>query len=147
MAPGARGWRARRSPMSGVPCASYGTAFFRGRDDPDLEADVRAAADSGAGPSTSATAGAMKRRAAQFAAALASLPRAVWLLSAISLLNDSASDLVYPLLPLYVAGVLAAGPRALGVIEGAAEATSALLKLVSGVWYDRVRRAKPFVVA
>jgi MFS family permease len=89
----------------------------------------------------------MKHRVASFAAALASLPRAVWLLSAISLLNDSASDLVYPLLPLYVAGVLAAGPRALGVIEGAAEATSALLKLVSGVWYDRVRRAKPFVVA
>jgi len=88
-----------------------------------------------------------ERRVANFAAALASLPRAVWLLSAISLLNDSASDLVYPLLPLYVAGVLAAGPRALGVIEGAAEATSALLKLVSGVWYDRVRRAKPFVVA
>ena len=88
-----------------------------------------------------------ERRVANFAAALASLPRAVWLLSAISLLNDSAADLVYPLLPLYVAGVLAAGPRALGAVEGAAEATAALLKLVSGVWYDRVRRARPFVIA
>jgi len=78
--------------------------------------------------------------------ALRSLPSTVWLLGAISLLNDAASELVYPLIPLYLATVLAAGPRALGLIEGAAEATAALLKLVSGVWYDRVRRAKGFVV-
>jgi MFS family permease len=77
---------------------------------------------------------------------LRGLPGTVWLLGAISLLNDAASELVYPLLPLYLATVLGAGPRALGLIEGAAEATSALLKLVSGVWYDRVRRAKAFVV-
>jgi len=79
-------------------------------------------------------------------AALLTLPSTVWLLGLISLLNDAASELVYPLIPLYLATVLAAGPRALGVIEGAAEATAALLKLVSGVWYDRVRRAKGFVV-
>ena len=77
---------------------------------------------------------------------LRALPGTVWALGAISLLNDSASELVYPLLPLYLATVLGAGPRALGLIEGAAEATSALLKLVSGVWYDRVRRAKAFIV-
>ena len=78
---------------------------------------------------------------------LRALPSTVWVLGIISLLNDAASELVYPLLPLYLATVLGAGPRALGLIEGAAEATSALLKLVSGVWYDRVRRAKLFVVA
>jgi MFS family permease len=78
--------------------------------------------------------------------ALRSLPSTVWLLGTISLLNDAASELVYPLIPLYLATVLTAGPRALGFIEGAAEATAALLKLVSGVWYDRVRRAKGFVV-
>ncbi|HET9023830.1 MAG TPA: MFS transporter [Burkholderiaceae bacterium] len=78
---------------------------------------------------------------------LRALPATVWVLGLISLLNDAASELVYPLLPLYLATVLGAGPRALGFIEGAAEATSALLKLVSGVWYDRVRRAKLFVVA
>ncbi|MGZ8253981.1 MAG: MFS transporter, partial [Burkholderiaceae bacterium] len=77
---------------------------------------------------------------------LRALPGTVWLLGLISLLNDAASELVYPLLPLYLATVLGAGPRALGLIEGAAEATSALLKLVSGVWYDRVRRAKVFIV-
>jgi MFS family permease len=79
-------------------------------------------------------------------AALRALPSTVWLLGAISLLNDAASELVYPLIPVYLATVLAGGPRALGLVEGAAEATSALLKLGSGVWYDRVRRAKGFVV-
>jgi MFS family permease len=77
---------------------------------------------------------------------LRALPPTVWLLGAISLLNDAASELVYPLIPLYLATVLGSGPRALGFIEGAAEATAALLKLVSGVWYDRVGRAKGFIV-
>ena len=69
--------------------------------------------------------------------ALASLPRTVWLLGAISLLNDAASDMIYPLVPLYVASVLMAGPKALGLIEGVAEAASSLLKLVLG----RARRS------
>jgi MFS family permease len=79
-------------------------------------------------------------------AALASLPRTVWLLGAISLLNDAASDMIYPLVPLYVASVLMAGPKALGWIEGVAEAAGSLLKLVAGTWSDRMRRIKPFVV-
>lgn len=78
--------------------------------------------------------------------ALTSLPRTVWLLGLVSLLNDAASDLVYPLLPLYLSAVLMAGPRALGLIEGLAEALNSMLKLVSGVWSDRLRSAKPFVV-
>jgi MFS family permease len=79
-------------------------------------------------------------------AALAALPKTVWLLGAISLLNDAASDMIYPLVPLYVASVLMAGPKALGWIEGVAEAAGSLLKLVSGVLADRMRRIKPFVV-
>ena len=78
--------------------------------------------------------------------ALASLPRTVWLLGAISLVNDAASDMIYPLVPLYVASVLMAGPKAIGIIEGVAEATSALLKLFAGVLADRIRKIKPFVV-
>ena len=78
--------------------------------------------------------------------ALRALPRSVWLLGAISLLNDAASEMVYPLLPLFLAGTLGAGPRVIGLIEGLAEAVSSLLKLGSGVWSDRIRRAKPFVV-
>lgn len=77
---------------------------------------------------------------------LRSLPRSVWLLGMISLLNDSASEMIYPLLPLFLAGTLGAGPRVLGLIEGLAEAVSSLLKLAVGAWSDRVRRAKPFVV-
>lgn len=80
-------------------------------------------------------------------AALLRLPRTVWLLGLVSLLNDSASELLYPLVPLYLASVLMAGPKALGVVEGIAEATGSLLKLFSGVLTDRTRRAKPWVVA
>ena len=61
------------------------------------------------------------------------LPATVWLLGLISLMNDSASELLYPIVPLYLASVLMAGPKALGIIEGIAEATSSLLKLFAGV--------------
>lgn len=78
--------------------------------------------------------------------ALFELPRAVWLLGLVSLCNDTASELVYPLVPLYLASVLMAGPRALGLIEGIAEATGSLLKLFSGVLADRTRSTKSWVV-
>lgn len=68
--------------------------------------------------------------------ALLRLPRTVWLIGLISLVNDSASEMLYPLVPLYLASVLMAGPRALGIIEGIAEATASLLKLFSGVIVD-----------
>ncbi len=78
---------------------------------------------------------------------LKSLPRTVWLLAFISLVNDAASDMIYPLVPLYLTGVLMAGPRALGLIEGIAEAASSLLKLGAGVLADRTRNVKHWVVA
>ncbi|QXP87438.1 MFS transporter [Methylococcus capsulatus] len=77
---------------------------------------------------------------------LAALPSTVWLFGLVSLFNDSASELVYPLVPLYLASVLMAGPRALGIIEGIAEMVSSLLKLFSGIIADRVHRAKFLVV-
>ena len=73
---------------------------------------------------------------------LRSLPRTVWLLGAISLLNDSASELVYPLLPLYLSSVMLAGPRFLGLMEGIAESMTAILKLASGVLSDRFATRK-----
>lgn len=79
-------------------------------------------------------------------AALRTLPRTVWLIGLISLVNDSASEMLYPLIPLYLSAVLMAGPRALGLIEGIAEATASLLKLFSGMILDHTRRAKPWVV-
>ena len=78
--------------------------------------------------------------------ALTKLPRTVWFLGAISFLNDAALDAVYPLLPLIFAATFAVGAQALGVIEGAANATAALMKLVSGYFYDRTQRAKGWIV-
>lgn len=78
--------------------------------------------------------------------AIWSLPRTVWFIGLISLVNDSASEMLYPLVPLYLASVLMAGPRALGIIEGIAEATASLLKLFSGVVVDRTRKSKPWIV-
>lgn len=78
--------------------------------------------------------------------ALGRLPRTVWLVGALSLVNDAASDMLYPLVPLYLASVLQAGPQALGIIEGIAESTAALLKLLAGTLYDRLPRAKPWLV-
>lgn len=77
---------------------------------------------------------------------LFAMPRTVWLLGLVSFFNDTASELVYPLIPIYLASVLMAGPKALGLIEGIAEATGSLLKLLSGVLSDRRGSTKLWVV-
>jgi len=77
---------------------------------------------------------------------LLALPRTVWLLGLVSFFNDAASELVYPLVPIYLASVLMAGPKALGLIEGLAEATGSLLKLFAGVMSDRLGSTKRWVV-
>ena len=74
------------------------------------------------------------------------LGRNVFALSAVSFLTDVSSEMIYPLLPVFLTSVLGASPGFIGVIEGAAESTAALLKLASGWWSDRVRRRKPLVV-
>src|SRR4029077_15826269 len=74
------------------------------------------------------------------------LPRTIWLLGAISLLIDAASDMIYPLVPLYLASVLMAGPKALGVIEGVAEAVSSVIKLFAGVLADRSGKTRAWVI-
>lgn len=76
------------------------------------------------------------------------LPRTVVIVGVVSLLNDLASEMVVPLIPLLLATVLAAGPAALGLIEGVAEAVANLLKLWAGRHSDLYgRRRKPYVVA
>ena len=67
-------------------------------------------------------------------------------LAVVSFLTDVASDMTYPLLPLFLSTVLGASATAVGAIEGAAESTAALLKLGSGWLSDRVRRRKPLVL-
>ena len=78
--------------------------------------------------------------------AIFKLPRTVWFLGAVSFLNDAASDAIYPLLPLFFAATFAVGAQALGIIEGAANATAALMNLVSGYFYDRTQRAKVWLI-
>jgi MFS family permease len=67
-------------------------------------------------------------------------------LTLVSLTQDAASDLLYPLLPLLLVGVIGAAPLALGIIEGCAEAAAGFTKLYAGRFSDKVGR-KPFVVA
>ena len=68
-------------------------------------------------------------------------------LAAVSFLTDASSEIIYPLLPIFLTTVLGTSAAAVGAIEGAAETTSALLKLASGWWSDRASRRKPLVVA
>lgn len=70
----------------------------------------------------------------------------VRLLALISLLNDAASEMIYPLLPVFLTSVLGATPVTIGVIEGAADGLASILKLVAGTMSDRMPRRKPFVV-
>jgi MFS family permease len=75
------------------------------------------------------------------------LPRPVWLLGWVSFFTDTASEMVYPLMPLFLTRVLGAGPMSLGVIEGVAEAANSILKIVSGRMADRTGAPKPLVLA
>ena len=75
------------------------------------------------------------------------IPKGVVTLGWVSFLSDVSSDMIYPLLPDFLTRTLKAGPAALGLIEGVAEATASLTKVVSGWWADRARRRKPLVVA
>jgi MFS family permease len=77
----------------------------------------------------------------------AGLGRNVYALGAVSFFTDVSSEMIYPLLPVFLTTVLGASAGFVGVIEGAAESTAALLKLASGWWSDRVRHRKPMVVA
>jgi MFS family permease len=74
------------------------------------------------------------------------LPRNVFALSVVSFLNDTSSEIIYPLLPTFLALSLGASPFAIGAIEGVAESTASLLKLFSGYLSDKFKRRKPLVI-
>src|SRR5437899_1752187 len=77
---------------------------------------------------------------------LRGISRNVFLLGLVSLFGDVSSEMVVPLLPAFLVA-LGGGAEALGIIEGAAEATASLFKYVSGRWADRARRLLPLAVA
>lgn len=74
------------------------------------------------------------------------ITRNVLLLGLVSLFTDLSSQMIFPLIPLYLCGVLGAGASIVGICEGAAETTASLLKVVSGYWSDRIKRRKPFIL-
>src|SRR5437762_1708614 len=74
------------------------------------------------------------------------ISRTVKGLSLVSLFNDFASEMVYPLLPAFVIGTLGGGPMALGALDGAADLTAAVLKIVSGRLSDRPPWRRPLIL-
>jgi MFS family permease len=74
------------------------------------------------------------------------LPRGVWRLGWVSFFTDFASEMIYPLLPLFLTRALGAGAMSLGVIEGTAEAANSLFKIAAGHLSDRWNARKPLVV-
>jgi len=75
------------------------------------------------------------------------LPRNVFAIGLVSLLNDASSEIISPLLPIFLASSLGASARAIGTIEGLAESISSLLKLFAGYLSDRLAKRKLLVVA
>jgi MFS family permease len=74
------------------------------------------------------------------------IPRTVWALGFVSLCMDLSSELVHSLLPVYMTTVLGASVVAVGLVEGVAEATAAIVKVFSGTLSDALSRRKPLVV-
>lgn len=72
------------------------------------------------------------------------LTRAVWLLSLISLFTDLASEMLYPVMPLYLKSI-GFSVLFIGLLEGVAEAVAGLSKGYFGQWSDRLGRRVPFV--
>lgn len=74
------------------------------------------------------------------------IPSSVYLLGMVSFFNDIASEMVYPVLPIFLTQILGAPVYIVGIIDGVAEGMSALLKTVFGYWSDKLQKRKPFVV-
>jgi len=75
------------------------------------------------------------------------LPRNVKILGLVSLLNDASSEMIYPLLPIFLTSYLSASAGFLGLLEGLAEAAASLVKVVAGRVSDSLPKRKPLVVS
>ncbi len=74
------------------------------------------------------------------------ITRNIFIVGLVSLFTDLSSQMVFPLIPLFLTTVLGCGAYAVGIVEGAAETTASLLKVVSGYWSDKIKKRKPFVL-
>jgi MFS family permease len=76
---------------------------------------------------------------------LKKIPGSVYILGAVSFFNDVASEMLYPVMPIFLTQVLGAPVAVVGLIEGVAEGSAAVFKTIFGRWSDRLGKRKPFV--
>ncbi len=91
----------------------------------------------------------MKSRFRSLSSAFASLRGNVFYLGLVSLFTDLSSEMIYPLLPVFLTGLVSSGAVAvyIGLMDGLAESTSSILKIYAGRLSDRMERRKSFVFA
>ena len=68
------------------------------------------------------------------------------ILGIVSFLTDISTEMVYPLLPVFLTATLGASPAIVGIIEGIAESLASLLKVFSGYWGDKTKRKKELAI-
>ena len=71
----------------------------------------------------------------------------IYILGVVSLFNDMASEMIYPLIPIFIKSVLGLGASFIGIIEGVAESANSIIKLFSGWISDKAKKRKVFVLA
>ena len=71
----------------------------------------------------------------------------IYMLGVVSFFNDMASEMIYPLIPVFIKSVLGLGASFIGIIEGVAESANSILKLFSGWISDKAKKRKVFVLA
>jgi len=70
----------------------------------------------------------------------------IFILGLVSLFTDLSSQMAFPLIPLFLTTVLGAGAHVVGIVEGAAETTASLVKVLSGYWSDKIKKRKRFLL-
>ncbi len=77
---------------------------------------------------------------------LKKIPRPVLFLGLVSFFNDLSSEMIYPIVPIFLTSVLHTPIPVIGLIEGTAEATAAITKFLFGAYSDYMQKRKPFVI-
>lgn len=75
------------------------------------------------------------------------ISRNVFVMGLVSFFNDVASEMIYPIVPIFLTSILGAPVSIVGLIEGIAESTASTLKVISGWFSDKLQKRKPFVIA
>lgn len=74
------------------------------------------------------------------------MPLTVWALGLVSLFTDIGGEMIFPVLPQFLATLPGLGPAAVGIVEGVADAISHMVKPFIGRWSDRAGKRRPFVL-